>query len=104
MSFLKKSRRGAVIVGSVFALGLGGMLFADPASAASDTCNEWNDGQTVGYSCQGYGSFYAWAVCKDGTTQYGATVNPNNGAVSYAYCSEHRGLSYWWGYQEVSGG
>lgn len=53
MSLLKKSRRGAAIVGSVFALGLGSVLFAAPASASSATCTVWSDTQTVGFSCQG---------------------------------------------------
>jgi hypothetical protein len=103
VSLLKKSRSGALIAGSVFALGLGGVVFAAPASAASDNCSEWNDSQTVGYSCQGDSSFYAWAQCQDGTPQYGAIVGPNDGEVSYAYCSGDGGLSYW-GYQVVSGG
>jgi hypothetical protein len=103
VSFLKKSRRGASIVGSVFALGLGGVLFAAPASASSVTCSGWNDSQTVGYSCQGDSSFYTWARCQDGASQYGATVGANDGEVSYAYCSGDGGLWYW-GYQVVSGG
>lgn len=103
MSLLRKSRRGAAIVGSVFALGLGGAVFAAPASASSATCSVWSDTQTVGFSCRGEGSFYTWARCQNGAWRYGPTVGMNTGAVSYAYCSGDGGLGSF-GYQVVSGG
>ena len=96
MSLLKKSRRGALIAGSVCALGLGGVAFAVPASAsASDiTCNVWSDSQTAGFSCNGPQTWiYTQAECQDGWVMYGADVPTNSGQWSYAYCAGYGGLA-----------
>jgi hypothetical protein len=101
VSLLKKSRRGALIAGSVFALGLSGVVFAAPASASDLTCNVWSDSQTAGFSCYGpQVSIQTWAVCRtDNTYTWGAIVPSNSGEVSYAYCSGYGGLSSFGVYQ-----
>ena len=99
MSLLKKSRRGALIAGSVCALGLGGVAFAVPASAsASDiTCNVWSDTQTAGFSCWGENTqIVAIAECQDRSYSSGPFVWTNSGDWSYAYCAGHGGLASFW--------
>jgi hypothetical protein len=96
VSLLKKSRRGALIAGSVCALGLGGVAFAVPASAsASDiTCNVWSDSQTAGATCWGdQGWIFTVAECRDGWAMAGPGVPTNSGQWSYAYCAGHGGLA-----------
>ena len=101
MSLLKKSRRSALIAGSVCALGLSGVAFAVPASAsasASDlTCNVWSDTQTAGFSCWGENiQIVAIAECQDGSYSSGPFVWTNSGDWSYAYCAGHGGLASFW--------
>ena len=96
MSLLKKSRRGALIAGSVCALGLGGVAFAVPASAsASDiTCNVWSDSQTAGFSCNGPQTWiFTVAQCQDGSQVAGYEVPTNSGQWSYGYCAGYGGLA-----------
>jgi hypothetical protein len=95
VSLLKKSRRGALIAGSVCALGLGGVAFAVPASASAPdvTCNVWSDTQTAGFSCWGDQTLiFTTAYCQDGWVMYGHQVPTNSGQWSYAYCAGHGGL------------
>jgi hypothetical protein len=105
VSLLKKSRRSALIAGSVCALGLGGVAFAVPASAstsasasASDlTCSVWSDSQTAGFACYGDNAWISTnAQCQDGSYQIGNAVQTNTGDVSYAYCAGHGGLAAFW--------
>jgi hypothetical protein len=99
VSLLKKSRRSALIAGSVCALGLSGVAFAVPASAsASDlTCNVWSDSQTAGFSCNGPQTWiYTRAECQDGWVVYGPDVPTNSGQWSYAYCAGYGGLAAFW--------
>ena len=83
------------------ALGLGGVVFAVPASAsasASDiTCNVWSDSQTAGFSCWGDQELIRTAAqCQDGSEMDGPGVWANSGDWSYAYCAGHGGLASFW--------
>jgi hypothetical protein len=96
VSLLQKSRRGALIAGSVCALGLGGVAFAVPASAsASDiTCNVWSDSQTAGATCWGEQTIIDIVVmCQDGFEIAGPEVPTNSGQWSYGYCAGNGGLA-----------
>jgi hypothetical protein len=104
VSLLKKRSRGALIASSVFALGLSGVVLADPASASDLTCNVWSDSQTAGFSCNGpQTSIFTTAYCQDDWVMYGPDVPTNSGEWSYAYCSGHGGLASFY-VTEVRGG
>ena len=94
MFALKKMRHVTAITGGAAVLMLGGLAAASPASADTNiSCTEWNDSQTVGYSCYGDANeFIARAICWDDSTQFGTWEPVNSGESSYAYCAGHGGL------------
>jgi hypothetical protein len=66
---------------------------AGPVTSAADpsgSCGIWTDGTTFGIRCTGFSgwSYYAAAVCKDGSEVPGPRKNGTSDAWSYAYCSQ----------------